>query len=125
SGAGLVRLSCLQDRRGSSTECWQVLSWQLRSSSPSSQCAPVGRSSPWWNDQRNDQRAWAAGPGRHADQSAAAQSTVVEGQLDPRWWGYCPPGPATEPVGVMAVWRPGGIVPPPPARPSRGEEVLK
>jgi hypothetical protein len=54
----------------------------------------------------------------------AAQSTVVEGQLDLRCSGYCSPVAATEPVGVMAGWRPGGRGQPPPARPSRGEEVL-
>ena len=54
----------------------------------------------------------------------AAQSTVVAGQLDPRWSGYCSPMAATEPVGFIAVWRPGGIGQPQPARPSRGEEVL-
>jgi hypothetical protein len=41
---------CLQDRSGSSTACWRVLSWQLRSGGSSSQCAPVGPSSPRWND---------------------------------------------------------------------------
>ena len=55
----------------------------------------------------------------------AAQSTVVEGQLGPRWSGYCSPVAATEPVGFIAVWRrTRGIGQPQPARPSRGEEVL-
>jgi hypothetical protein len=40
----------LQDRRGSSTACWPVLSWQLRSGASSSQRAPVGRCGLWWND---------------------------------------------------------------------------
>src|SRR5215207_2636801 len=39
------------------------------------------------------------------------------GQLDPRCSGYCSPVATTEPVGFMAVWRPGGIGQPPPARP--------
>jgi hypothetical protein len=30
----------------------------------------------------------------------AAQSTVVESQLGPRWSGYCSPVAATEPVGL-------------------------
>jgi hypothetical protein len=46
----------LLDRSGSSTECWCVLSLQLRSDESSSQCAPVGPSTAWWNDQRNDLR---------------------------------------------------------------------
>jgi hypothetical protein len=54
----------------------------------------------------------------------AAQSTVVEGQLGPRWSGYCSPVAATEPVGFIAVWRSTGIGQPQPARPSRAEEVL-
>ena len=47
---------CLQDSSGSSTECWRVLSLQLKSGGSSGQCAPVGPSSAWWNDQRNDRR---------------------------------------------------------------------
>src|SRR5829696_3815726 len=54
----------------------------------------------------------------------AAQANVVEGQLDPRWSGYCSPVAATEPVGFMAGSRPSKTRQPPPARPSRGEEVL-
>ena len=54
----------------------------------------------------------------------AAQSTVVEGQLGPRWSGYCSPVAATEPVGFIAVPRTSGIGQPQPARPSRAEEVL-
>src|SRR5512132_1254655 len=42
------------DSSGSSTACWQVLSWQLTSGGPSSQYAPVGPSSARWNDQRHD-----------------------------------------------------------------------
>jgi hypothetical protein len=53
-----------------------------------------------------------------------AQSTVVEGQLDPRWSGYCSRVAATEPVGVSTVPRTSGIGQPQPARPSHGEEVL-
>jgi hypothetical protein len=48
---------CLQDSREPSTGRWRVLSVQVRSEGSSSQCAPVGSSSPWWTDQRNDQRA--------------------------------------------------------------------
>ena len=36
-------IGCLQDRRGSSTECWRVLFLQLRSGGSSSESAPVGR----------------------------------------------------------------------------------
>ena len=54
----------------------------------------------------------------------AARSAVVEGQLSPRWSGYCSPVAATEPVGFIAVWRRTGIGQPQPARPSRAEEVL-
>ena len=54
----------------------------------------------------------------------AAQSNVVEGQLDLRWSGYCSPVAATEPVGFITDWRPGGIGQPQPPWPSRGEEVL-
>jgi hypothetical protein len=46
--------SRLQDRRGPSTACWQVLSLQLRSGGSSSPCAPVGLSGAGWNDKRND-----------------------------------------------------------------------
>ena len=45
---------CLQDSSGSSTACWHVLSLQLTSGGSSSQCAPVGPSSPRWNDKQND-----------------------------------------------------------------------
>ena len=45
---------CLQDSRESSRACWRVLSLQLRSVGSSSQRAPVGLSSGWWNDNRND-----------------------------------------------------------------------
>jgi hypothetical protein len=38
----------------------------------------------------------------------AAQSTLVEGQLDPRWSGYCSPVAATEPVGFIAFGDPAG-----------------
>jgi hypothetical protein len=38
----------------------------------------------------------------------AAQSTVVEGQLGPRWSGYCSPVAATEPVGFMRFGDPAG-----------------
>jgi hypothetical protein len=62
--------------------------------------------------------------GRHADQSAGSPVDCDGGQLDPRWSGYCSLVAATKPVGFIAVWRPGGIGHPPPARPSRGEEVL-
>ena len=44
------RGSRLQDSRGSSTECWRMLSLQLVSGGRSSQCAPVGLSSARWND---------------------------------------------------------------------------
>ena len=118
------RTCCLQDRSGSSTACWCVFSLLLSSGGSASQCAPVGPSSPRWNDQRNDQRARALVQVATQISLLAAQSTVVDSQLDPRWSGYCSPVAATEPVGVIAVWRPGGIGPPPPARPSRGEEVL-
>jgi hypothetical protein len=46
--------SCLQDSRELSAACWQVLSWQLKSGGPSSQCAPDGLNDAWWNDNRND-----------------------------------------------------------------------
>jgi hypothetical protein len=55
----------------------------------------------------------------------AAQSNVVEGQLDPRCSGYCSPVAATEPVGFITDWRRTGIGQPQPARPGRGEEVLR
>jgi hypothetical protein len=45
---------CLQDRRGSSTAYWRVLSLQVKSGGSSRQCAPVGPSNAWWNDKRND-----------------------------------------------------------------------
>ena len=45
---------CLQDRRGPSTACRRVLSLQLASGGPSSQCAPIGPSSGRWNDKQND-----------------------------------------------------------------------
>jgi hypothetical protein len=45
---------CLQDRSGSSTACWRVLSLQLRSGGSSSQCAPDRPSSGRWNDKQND-----------------------------------------------------------------------
>ena len=45
---------CLQDSSESSTACWRVFSLQLRSDGLSSQCAPVGPSSAWWNDIEND-----------------------------------------------------------------------
>jgi hypothetical protein len=54
----------------------------------------------------------------------AAQSTVVEGQLGPRWSGYCSPVAATGPVGFMAARRRTGIGQPQPAWPGRAEEVL-
>jgi hypothetical protein len=47
---------CLQDRSGSSTAYWRVLSWQLRSGALSSQYAPDVPSIGWWNDKRNDIR---------------------------------------------------------------------
>src|SRR4029453_9051291 len=97
---------CLQDSSGSSTACWPVRSLQLTSEGSSSQCAPVGPSSAWWNDQRNDQRAWALVQVATQINLLTAQSTVVESQLGPRRPGYCSPVAATEPVGVIAVWRP-------------------
>jgi hypothetical protein len=125
AGGGLEPPTCcLQDRRGSSTACWRVLSLQLTSDRSSSQCAPVGPSSPRWNDQQNDQRAWTLVQVATQIYLLAAQSRVVEGQLDPRCSGYCSPVAATEPVGFMAVWHRSGIGQPQPARPSRGEEVL-
>jgi hypothetical protein len=45
---------CLQDSSGSSTAYCPVCSLQLRSGGPSSQSAPVGPSSPRWNDNWND-----------------------------------------------------------------------
>ena len=48
---------CLQDRSGSSTACWRVLSLQLTSERSSSQCVPDGLSNAWWNDHENDRRA--------------------------------------------------------------------
>ena len=54
SGAGLVRLSCLQDSGQPSTGTCRVVSLQLRSGRSSSQCAAVGPSAAWWNDKWND-----------------------------------------------------------------------
>ena len=45
---------CLQDSGQPSARCWRVLSFQLTSDRSSSQCAPVGPSSAWWNDRGND-----------------------------------------------------------------------
>jgi hypothetical protein len=45
---------CLQDSGQPSTECWRVLSLQLRSGEASSKYAPVGLSSARWNDCEND-----------------------------------------------------------------------
>src|SRR5215211_4995214 len=60
-----------------------MLSLQLTLVGSSSQCAPVRPSSPRWNDQRNDQRAWAADPGRHADQSAGSPVECGGGSVRP------------------------------------------
>ena len=105
--------------------CRPVLSLQLRSGGSSTWCAPVGPSSAWWNDKRNDM-PHASRPVQVATQIylLAAQANVVEGQLDPRWSGYGSPVAATEPVGFITDWRPGGIGQPQPPWPSRGEEVL-
>jgi hypothetical protein len=46
--------SRLQDRRGSSTACWPVVSLQLRSGASCSQCAPDRPSDARWNDRQND-----------------------------------------------------------------------
>jgi hypothetical protein len=51
--------------------CSRVLSWQLTSGAPSSQCAPVGPSSPWWNDCGNDRYRL---PGRWENESGAVQA---------------------------------------------------
>jgi hypothetical protein len=53
------RTCCLQDRSGSSTACWRVVSLQLRSGGSSSQYAPVGPSSGRWNDYQNDMLPFA------------------------------------------------------------------
>jgi hypothetical protein len=45
---------CLQDSGQPSAECWRVVSLQLTSGASSSQCAPIGPSSAWWNDNEND-----------------------------------------------------------------------
>ena len=54
----------------------------------------------------------------------AAQSTMAEGQLDPRSSGYCSPVAATEPVGFMRVGDAAGEDNRHPLGPSRGEEML-
>ena len=41
--------------------CCRVLSLQLGSGGPSSQCAPVGPSGPWWNDTWNNGQSNLAG----------------------------------------------------------------
>ena len=75
-------------------------------------------------DWRNDQRALSPVQGATQIDLLAAQSTMAEGQLGPRFSGYCSPVAATEPVGFMAGSRRSGRGQPPPARPSRGEEAL-
>src|SRR4029450_4427658 len=49
-----VASSGLQDSGQPSAECWRVVSLQVRSGTSSSQCAPVGPSGAWWNDNEND-----------------------------------------------------------------------
>jgi hypothetical protein len=71
SGAGRGReppTCCSQDRSGSSTACWPMLSLQLTSDRSSSQCAPVRPSSTRWNDKRNDRPALS----RSTDRRGAA-----------------------------------------------------
>jgi hypothetical protein len=52
---------CLQDSRQPSSRCWPVRSLQLRSGGSSSQCGPVVRGEPWWNDYGNDQHLASTG----------------------------------------------------------------
>jgi hypothetical protein len=74
---------CLQDRRGSSTACWRVLSLQLRSDRSSSQCAPVGPSGPRWNDRKNDMPA--APPHATRSRVSAWSTTHPTPLCRPRW----------------------------------------
>ena len=102
-----------------------LLSLELTSEGSSGQCAPMGPSSPRWNFQRNDQRAWALVQVATQINLLTALSMVAEGQLDPGCSGYCSPVAATEPVGVMAVPRTSGIGHRHPLGVCRGEEVLR
>src|SRR4029453_8240539 len=52
--------------------------------------------------------------------STAFHGQLAQGQLDPRWSGYCSPVATTKPVGFIAVPRTRGIGPPQPARPAGG-----
>jgi hypothetical protein len=55
-----------------------MLSWLLRSRASSSQCAPVGPSTAWWNDKQNDIAELASAPRR----SEAGLLLAGEGDAD-------------------------------------------
>jgi hypothetical protein len=76
--------SWLQDSSGSSTACWRVLSWQLRSGGSSSECAPVGPSSSRWTDRKHDLPAAPPDPTRSRASAWSAHATPGVGRAGAR-----------------------------------------
>jgi hypothetical protein len=101
--------SRLQDRRVPSTACWRVLSWLLRSGTSSRQRAPVGLSSPWWYDQRNDRPSLLADVDtarqqlrRHPGELNTDEPTPVEAEA-----GAVTVAERGAPRLVVGVWQAG------------------
>jgi hypothetical protein len=116
--AGIVR--CLQDSGQPSVECWPVLSLQLTSDASSSQCAPVGPGSAWWNDKRNDIGAFRcvanlvgttdnnARPGTRMPDSDERPATMPRREEDTGRRTICRTGRASSgwPSASLAIWPP-------------------